>query len=1310
MYRSKSVQYRPRTAPSLSLDNSTRPTSYDSAKTDTTSTAHLLITTVLANNIHCASCVAYIREVLRDLGPSIWNVDISIVSHEVQIRHHKNLSATAICQSLNDAAFEIYDATTTDSTGVKISQIHFDAGSDGWLKHAVGYWKRSYQRTSNSSRSLDHDKRRRHIQNCDACRKQELSAREDESRSVTEDIGCEKEDAGSGSWSVLAATSKEDTELRARKVPQGYVKSQDALPSLTEQNVGSVPTTHDRTGAASVQYPVAVPKDEAGANNSEAHKDVEEYNILLSISGMTCASCTGTITRSLEEMEFVNSVKVTLLTNSAAITFNGPKENADLIVGKITDLGYDASIDNCWPNNARLGRRLSFSNPRNWRVVLSIGGMTCASCTGSVSGGLEELDFVESVAVDLLTNSGTVIFTGREHIDDIVGKVEDLGYECTVQECVSDIERSEDVRVDQSRSVKLSIAGMFCEHCPQRIIEAVTTSYSGQVLVETSPTTRDPVIEVTYRPQPPYLTIRHIIATISDINKTFKVTVYHPLTLEQRSRAMQLHERRRLLFRLLLSFIVAIPTFLIGVVWMSLVPSTNTTRVFFEETAWAGNVARSDWALFILATPVMFCAADVFHIRALKEIRALWRRSSRVPILRRFYRFGSMNLLISAGTSVAYFASLALLIVDATSAATVSGNGTTYFDSVVFLTFFILIGRFLEAYSKAKTGDAVAMLGKLRPSQALLVNPSALNVGAATGSQEIVDQKTSPSGPEQVDVDLLETGDTVLVPHGISPPADGLVTVGSSQFDESSLTGESRPIIKNAGDKVFAGSINTGKPVTIKITGFNGTSMLDQIVSAVREGQTRRAPVERVADILTGYFVPVITLLAIVTFILWFSLGQSGVLPGDYLDTNQGGWPFWSLEFAIAVFVVACPCGIGLAAPTAMFVGSGLAAKHGILVRGGGEAFQEASNLDVVVFDKTGTLTEGGSLKVTDYDMLASGDKGPIAWAAAKALEESSDHPIARAIVDFCQAKDQPSVQVMDIEEVPGRGIRGKFTCMFNAREVPFEAAIGNESFIASLGVDTKNYFSHANVSRWKTEGKSVALLAMREVQEPESGFTLAAQFATTDPIRPEAPQVVRKLQEAGLSVYMLSGDNPTTATSVGQDLGIPTSNIIAGVLPTEKADRIRWLQTHAPKRHSTKKISQHDERRRANVAFIGDGINDAPALTAATVSIAIGSGSDIALSSSSFILLTSNLNTLLTLLDLSKTVFRRIKFNFAWALVYNVCLLPIAAGVIYPARGHPRLGPVWASAAMAASSVSVVLSSLALRSRLPGLGFRAAK
>jgi cation transport ATPase len=335
---------------------------------------------------------------------------------------------------------------------------------------------------------------------------------------------------------------------------------------------------------------------------------------------------------------------------------------------------------------------------------------------------------------------------------------------------------------------------------------------------------------------------------------------------------MQLREYRRLLLRLLLSFIVAIPTFLISMVWMSLVPSTNYVRIFFQGKIWAGTDTRGKWALFFLAMPVMFLAANVFHVRAIKEIRVLWGRNSKVPILRRFYYFGSINLLMSAGISVAYFPSIAVLALDSRKTSQSSRQISTYFDTVVFLTMFILAGRYLEAYSKAKTSNAVTVLGKLRLTEALLVRSN-------PGSEDSLEESWLSLPVIRINVNLLEVGDVVRVLYGASPLADGTVALGDSTFDESSLTGESRPITKNIGDQVFAGTVNTGKPISIRVTEISGALILDQIVKVVRKGQTKRAPVERVANILTGYFVPVITLITISTFVIWFGLGQCRVLP-----------------------------------------------------------------------------------------------------------------------------------------------------------------------------------------------------------------------------------------------------------------------------------------------------------------------------------------------------------------------------------------------------------------------------------------------
>ncbi|KAJ9620584.1 hypothetical protein H2203_007790 [Taxawa tesnikishii (nom. ined.)] len=729
---------------------------------------------------------------------------------------------------------------------------------------------------------------------------------------------------------------------------------------------------------------------------------------------------------------------------------------------------------------------------------------------------------------------------------------------------------------------------------------------------------------------------------------------------------------------------------------MDLVHHDNTGRRYLMGSIWAGSVTRADWALFFMATVVYFFAADIFHLRTLENLYALWRPGSPVPLLHRFYRFGSMNMLISLGTSIAYFASIAVLAVNATQPSASEGT-SSYFDSVVFLTMFLLIGRFLEAKSKAKAGDAVASLGALRPSEAILLHSSFASLQDEDGEPS----EHTDAVQERISVDLLEVGDLVRVPHGSSPPYDGVVQHGETRFDESSLTGEARLVSKAVGDSVFSGTTNNGNSISVRLSTVSGTSLLDQIIKVVREGQARRAPVERVADIITSHFVPFVVLVGISTWLIWLALGVSGALPREWLDTSTGGWVFWSLQFSIAVFVIACPCGIGLAAPTALFVGGGLAARNGILVKGGGEAFQEASTLDCVVFDKTGTLTEGGDPSVTqyqDYDCM----KTNTALALAKALEEHSSHPLARAIVKYCSSQDQ-QICIEDVEELPGKGVAAM--CQFES--TAHNVIIGNEALMADYGVNV----SQATIQNWKQQGLSIALLATKSTTEasPEgTDYRLAAAFGISDRIRPEAPAVIQALQSRGVAVWMLSGDNQTTANAVGRSLGIHAENIIAGVLPSEKAEKIKYLQRSLSARKGV--MSWLSSRSRATVAMVGDGINDAPALATADVGIAIGSGSDVALSSAHFVLLSSHLDTLLTLIDLSRLVFRRVWFNFGWALVYNLIALPVAAGVLYPIKSngsHVRLDPAWASLAMALSSVSVVTSSLLLRTSIPGVGFR---
>lgn len=1167
--------------------------------------------------MHCASCVSTVQKTLAGaFGAALVEVRINVLSQEITISHIQPLSASALCRSLSNAAFEVYNAASFDASGIKIQEIGSeDISDDGWLEAAL-------RLSSSGSRPINF-RNSVHIANCDACRK--------------------------------GSITQEGADLSNEMLLDHHFHG---LPSMLS--------------ASSKTY-----------DGEESH---------------------------------------------------APSSSQDHSPHHAKDTGQDTQA-------------------RPFEAMLSIGGMTCASCTGAIDHGLAELSYVKSVNVTLMTDSARVVYYGpdSENLQKIVDAVEDLGYDCTVERSgvIETVEEQEESARNeaQRRTVMLKVEGMFCKHCPPRIVDVINSAFPERVTIEKTPTLKEPVMKLTYSPLSPSFTIKNIIATIEAINKSFKATIYKPPSIEQRSHATQKREQRRLLIRLLLSFIVTIPTLLIGVVWMTLVPESNNVRQFFEQTVWSGNVTRTNWALFILATPVYFLAADVFHLRAIKEIRALWRKGSRVPILQRFCRFGSMNLLISAGTSVAYFASIAVLAIDATASSASSSHSSTYFDSVVFLTFFILIGRYLEVYSKAKTGDAVGMLGNLRPREAILVGSFAEEAASDATSTESTDLEKG-SAPhhktKRIDADLLEIGDIVIVSHGSSPPADGILVEGSTNFNESSLTGESRAVPKQVNDTVFVGAINVGDPVTIMVTSIGGTSMLDQIVAVVREGQTKRAPVERTVDTITGYFVPVITALAIITFIIWLSLGYSGALSEEYLDSQQGGWAFWSLEFAIAVFVVACPCGIGLAAPTALFVGGGLAARKGILVRGGGEAFQEASNVEAVVFDKTGTLTQGGDLTVTDHEMLAKDEEADIAWSIIKSLEETSTHPLARALLEFASERPSPQIETISITEKPGLGLHGTFTAQpsssIDTQRTTYEAALGSETLISSLQPPPSlNYYTKTSLSTYKTASKSISLLAIRRTSpansnsDPNSNltplnpWTLTATFAIADPIRPSALPTITTLNSLHIPVYMLTGDNPTTALAVASTLSIPASHVFAGVLPTEKASKIRWLQEHAPRRQDSSSVSRlrrhfpknlfrksvndgKGKQKKATIAFVGDGINDAPALLASNISISLSTASDIAMHSSSFILLSPSsspsnisLSNILTLFQLSSRVFRRVKFNFAWALVYNVVLVPVAAGCFFAVgsgdgSGGWRLGPVWGSAAMALSSLCVVGSSAALR------------
>ncbi|CAH6719247.1 copper-transporting ATPase [[Candida] jaroonii] len=1002
-------------------------------------------------------------------------------------------------------------------------------------------------------------------------------------------------------------------------------------------------------------------------------KEDKEFRAVFFVGGMTCASCVSSVSEAMKQVLDDQDSKydepnysVNLLQHSA-IAIVPSKHVVNQVMNAIIDTGFECRVLEVLPVERSI----------NAKVTAAIGGISCAACSVSITNAVQELPFVLDCNVSSMTKTGVFVM---ENSDDNLKALKQ-----TVEDCGFDFEVMETTKINyasskkQSRSINISVHGMFCNHCPE-LIHDYLKDFGEVVVIEDELTLNHPIIRFTYVPNTKTnLTLRRILDDLNHLRASddgykvdylkegsFKCEVVVPMSMDEKIKIMAQNEVWKIARRLILTTILAIPSFIFGVVAMSLLPKSNSFSMWVEEPIWAGNVTRNTWILLFLSTPVYFFAADIFHSKAITEIKSLWIHKN--SFTKRLFKFGSMNLLMCLGTSVAYFSSIVLLILSSQQHPEAHGFKTSYFDTVVFLTFFLLIGRLLEGISKNKTGNAVVGLGNLKPSKATLVD----------------EEDSNYVNDREVDVKFLEIDDYIRISPGESSPVDCVIVYNEGEFDESALTGESKPVKHVPGHQVFSGTVNvSNKAIVAKILSLEKDSLIDQILNTVREGQMRKAPIERTADTLTGYFVPVIVVIAILTFLLWLILSYTGVVPEDYLDIDIGGWTMWSLEFAIAVFCIACPCGIGLAAPTALFVGSGLAAKNGILVKGGGAAFQDAAHTNIVCFDKTGTLTYG-ELKVSDF-AYKKGFKN-ISFQLARDLELSSKHPLGEAVKSFISESGVKieNNKVPNVETIPGRGLKGE-VIFEDGKEnkMGLETVIlGNEAFLKENQVEITTKESEI-LNDWKLEQKSIVLVAVKARVFNDKQFHLILMIGCRDQIRPESKTIIKQLNKMKMESWMITGDNNITATSIAEELGIPDDHVISEVLPTDKQNKIKEIKSLQPKNI---------------VAMVGDGINDAPALATADIGIALSSGTDLAVTSSDFILLNKShpLISMITLFELSKKVFTRVKFNFGWALIYNMIGIPIAAGVIYPIH-HTRLGPVWASAAMAASSISVVLSSLAL-------------
>ena len=620
-------------------------------------------------------------------------------------------------------------------------------------------------------------------------------------------------------------------------------------------------------------------------------------------------------------------------------------------------------------------------------------------------------------------------------------------------------------------------------------------------------------------------------------------------------------------------------------------------------------------AQFLLVLPVMWSGRRFY----LNGFPALVRKAP------------NMDSLIAVGTGAAFIYSTWNLIEIFLGLDAMARVMDLYYESAAVLIALVSLGKYLETRSKAKTSDAISQLMELTPDKATLVkNPGAEN-------------------EEQIDILVsdIEAGDMILVRPGERIPVDGTVKKGHSSVDESMLTGESLPVSKEEGGKVIGGTLNKNGMLRVLAERVGQDTVLARIIKMVREAQGSKAPIANLADRISLYFVPIVMVIATLSGLAWYFIGDAP-------------FPF-ALRIFIAVLVIACPCAMGLATPTSIMVGTGRGAQLGVLIKSG-EALEMAQGINVLVFDKTGTLTYGKP-QLTDFEVLRETDMPEDDILALVAGAESvSEHPLAEAIVQEARARNLALKEPDAFEAIPGKGIKASLG--------DNDILLGNREFIRARIENFDNPEIDSKAAEFAASGKTSLFLAVNG--------KMTALLAIADQIKPETPQTISRLKKMGIKIFMLTGDNETTAKAIAFQAGI--EDVIAEVLPDFKAEKVAELQSRGMK-----------------VGMVGDGINDAPALAKADVGIAMGTGIDVAVESGDIVLMKGDLSGVLTALALSRATMRNIKQNLFWAFAYNVVGIPIAAGLLY-IFGGPTLNPMIAGGAMAMSSVSVVTNALRLR------------
>ena len=815
---------------------------------------------------------------------------------------------------------------------------------------------------------------------------------------------------------------------------------------------------------------------------------------------------------------------------------------------------------------------------RNTQATLSIEGMSCASCVGRVEKTLSALAGVSDVAVNLASETARLSVDDPARLSEAARALAALGYPA------------------RTARVTLNIASMSCASCVGRVDKALA-DVPGVLSVAVNLAAETAMVEYLEGTASP----ADLMAATAAIGYPAEVAEANASQSRAERKAEEADNLRR---NVLLAAALALPVFILEM-GAHLIPA-------FHMAIENSIGTQTSWVIqFVLATIVLFGPGRHFFA---KGIPALFRGAP------------DMNSLVAVGTGAAWSYSV---IATFLPRLLPEGVRAVYFEAAAVIVVLILVGRWLEARAKGRTGAAIqALLGlQVRTARVLRDGESV-----------------------EVDVDALGVGDTILVRPGERIPVDGEVIDGTSNVDESMITGEPVPVSKAAGAMVTGGTVNGTGSLTFRAARVGSDTTLAQIIRMVEEAQGAKLPIQGLVDRVTLWFVPAVMALAALTVVVWLLVGPDPALT-------------FALVAGVSVLIIACPCAMGLATPTSIMVGTGRAAEMGVLFRKG-DALQELSNVDVIALDKTGTVTEGRPT-LTDVVVAEGFDRDTVLGLIA-AVEDQSEHPIAEAIVRGARGDGIAVPSAAGFRSVTGYGV----AAMVDGQEI----MVGADRYMTREDVDIAALVGTERdlASRGRT-----ALYAAVEGK-------LAAVIAVADPVKPASRAAIAALHERGFQVAMITGDKQETAEAIARETGI--DHVIAGVLPDGKVAALDDLRAGGRK-----------------IAFVGDGINDAPALAHAEVGIAIGTGTDVAIESADVVLMSGDLRGVVNAVEVSKRTMSNIRQNLIWAFGYNVALIPVAAGVLYPAFGL-LLSPVFAAGAMALSSVSVLTNALRLRRIAPAM------